>query len=54
MEKQPIIHRNLILVQLDLQDLPLQDAPLLLLALYEKVTLSRACPLPSSQLLPNV
>ena len=36
------------------QDLTLQDAPLLLLALYEKATLSRASALPSRQLLPDV
>jgi len=39
---------------LSLQDLTLQNVPLLLLALYEKATLSRASALPSRQLLPDV
>ena len=41
-------------IPISLQDLTLQDVPLLLLALYEKATLSRASALPSRQLLPDV
>ena len=37
-----------------LKDLELKDTPLLLLALYEKATLSRANALPFRQLLPDV
>ena len=36
------------------QDLAPKDAPIFLLALYEKVTLSRASTLPSMQLTPEV
>ena len=39
---------------LSLKDLDLKDTPLLLLALYEKATLSRASALPFRQLLPDV
>jgi len=41
-------------IPISLQDLTLQDVPLLLLALYKKATLSRASALSSRQLLPDV
>jgi len=43
-----------LILSFSLQELTLQDVPLLLLAFYEKATLSRACALPSKQLLPDV
>lgn len=43
-----------LILSFSLQELTLRDVPLLLLAFYEKATLSRASALPSKQLLPDV